>query len=97
MFDESIFLETESVEFIFNKHTGLVQVCMGGEWWSGRVKLGKNVLIHRKQDLDECYKPVLVSIEELDQPDNYEITITGGFGAGAIFRVGKDYPNDKSH
>ena len=66
------------VEIGFNIFKGWIQVGMGGEWWSGNVGLGKNVLHHKKEKVDPAYKPVVVVIKE--RGDDIVLFISGGFG-----------------
>jgi hypothetical protein len=95
-FDDEVVLDNNGVELMFNLNSYLIQVGMGGEWWSGRVKAGKNVLKHRKEDIDEAYRPVVVFLTELNSFD-IELRITGGFGMEANFKLGKDLPKNKFH
>ena len=95
-FEDEVILDSDGVELMFNLNNRLIQIGMGGEWWSGRVKLGKNILKHRKEDIDEAYRPVIVSLKELDSSD-LEIHVSGGFGMEANFKVGKGLPKNKFH
>ena len=66
------------VEVGFNIFKGWIEVGMGGEWWSGDVRLGKNVLHHKKEKVDPGYQPVEVWIKE--KGDEIVLSISGGFG-----------------
>lgn len=94
---DSIILSSNGIEFMFNPVTGLVQIGMGGEWWSGRIDTGVNIIKHRKQEIDELYKPVVVYMSKEDKFGNYEIQITGGFGLSASFKIGDDFPKNLLH
>lgn len=94
--EDEIVLDSDGVELMLNLNSRLIQIGMGGEWWSGRVKLGQNILRHRKEDIDEGYRPVIVSLKELESSD-LEIHISGGFGLEAKFKIGKDLPRNKFH
>lgn len=57
-----------------------VEIGLGGEWWAGELspQAGKSVTFHhRKEKVDEAYKPVLVAWEF--GKDATVVTITGGF------------------
>lgn len=95
-FSNNIILDSNGVELMFNPRSGLIQIGMGGEWWSGYVSEGNNILKHKKEDVDECYRPVLVSIKELESSD-LEIRISGGFGMEATFLVGENVPKNNFH
>ena len=73
------------VELLFNPFTGNVEVGMGGEWWGGKAKLGRNVYRHRKESVDPAYQPVMVVIREGGHDLLFEVT--GGFGLEASFRL----------
>ena len=94
--EEDIMLESEGVELVFNPRTYDIQVGMGGEWWSGKVKAGNNVLSHRKEQIDEGYKPVIVSLKEIGFSTT-EIRVSGGFGMEAVFKIGEEFPKNKFH
>ena len=66
------------VEIGFNIFKGWIQIGMGGEWWYGDVKLGKNILHHKKEKVDPGYKPVEVIVKE--KGDDISFSISGGFG-----------------
>jgi hypothetical protein len=95
-FENEIILDNNGVELMFNLSSHLIQIGMGGEWWSGKVKIGKNVLKHRKEGIDDAYRPVIVSLKELNSSD-LEIHVTGGFGMEANFKIGKDLPKNNFH
>ena len=95
-FDEEINLDNNGVELMFNPRTLLIQIGMGGEWWSGRVKMGTNILKHRKEEIDECYKSVVISLTEADS-SIIEIHVSGGFGMEANFKIGDNLPKNKFH
>lgn len=65
-----------------------IQIGMGGEWWSGNVKMGNNVLHHRKEKGDEAYRPVKVIIKQ--GKDGVRFDISGGFygDENAFFLLG---------
>jgi len=54
------------------------------------------VLKHRKEGIDDAYRPVIVSLKELNSSD-LEIHVTGGFGMEANFKIGKDLPKNNFH
>lgn len=80
----SLFVLKDDVEVIFDPFTHILQVGMGGEWWAAKVRPGKNVITHRKEGVDEAYKPVTVRIEQVERASIQALrfTIGGGFGAG---------------
>lgn len=95
-FDEQIILDSNGVELMFNPYTQMINIGMGGEWWGGRVKIGTNILKHKKEEVDEYYKPVVVALTEVD-PSTLRIRVTGGFGMEAEFKIGDDLPKNKHH
>jgi hypothetical protein len=95
-FDDSIVLDSDGVELMFNPYTQIIQIGMGGEWWSGKIKMGTNILKHRKEDIDDCYKPVVISLTEIES-SILEIHVSGGFGMEASFKIGDNLPKNKFH
>jgi hypothetical protein len=89
-------LNSNGVDLIFHPITFLIQVGMGGEWWSGRLNIGTNVLKHRKEELDEGYRPVIVVLKELED-FSLEIQVSGGFGMDARFMIGENFPKNDYH
>lgn len=65
------------VEFLFDPFNSFVQVGLGGEWWNGKIDTGKNVLHHKKEHLDEAYKPVILNVKVSGQDMVFDIS--GGF------------------
>jgi len=65
------------IEFGFCITEGFLQIGMGGEWWSGNIKSGKNILHHKKEKIDDAYKPVFVTI--VNSGDYVLFTVSGGF------------------
>jgi hypothetical protein len=74
------------IELIFDPWQRSVEIGMGGEWWGGPVKMGKNVYVHRKERVDEAYKPVTVNVEKLGH--GLRFAVMGGFGGGHTFVLG---------
>lgn len=95
-FSNNIILDSNGVELMFNPRSGIIQIGMGGEWWSGIVKEGSNILTHKKENIDEAYRPVLVFLTELESSD-LEIRVTGGFGMEATFLIGENLPKNNFH
>ena len=79
-----IFTEKNDVEFVYAPFSQFLQIGMGGEWWSGKVKPGKNVFRHRKERVDPAYKPVTVNIGR-SVGHGIAFDVGGGFGYGAVF------------
>ena len=82
----SLFILKNDVEVIYDPFTHILQVGMGGEWWAGKVKPGKNVFRHRKERGDEAYRPVTVHVEQVGHA--YRFAIGGGFGMGTTVMLG---------
>jgi hypothetical protein len=95
-FSNNVILDSNGVELMYNPKSGVIQIGMGGEWWSGFVKEGNNVLSHKKEDIDEAYRPVVVFVKELESSD-LEIRVSGGFGMEATFLVGENIPKNNFH
>jgi len=74
------------IEFFFDPFASTVEVGMGGEWWGGKVKMGENVFHHRKERVDEAYRPVTVRVEKVGH--HLRFAVMGGFGGGATFMLG---------
>ena len=83
----SLLAINNDVEFLIDATTGLMQVGMGGEWWSGPFQLGRSVLRHRKERVDEAYRPVEVRAAKGVGSSTYLITVSGGFGYEAGFKL----------
>jgi len=79
------FDRTSDIEFIYHLD-GFAQVGMGGEWWNSRLKPGNNVIHHRKEKVDDAYRPVTVKVEKVGH--NIRFAVMGGFGGGATFMLG---------
>ena len=73
------------VEFILNPFNGTLQIGMGGEWWSGPIKPGRNVFRHRKESGDPAYKPVVIVVS--DGGEGIHFDVAGGFGYEASFTL----------
>ena len=82
----SILAVSDDVEVIYDPFRGSVEIGMGGEWWGGPVKLGKNVYRHRKERVDEAYKPVTVHVAQVGHA--YRFAVGGGFGMGTTVMLG---------
>lgn len=76
---------SSDIEVLFDPFQGIIQVGMGGEWWLGVVKMGRNILRHRKERVDPAYKPVQVNVRKLGHGLAFDIM--GGFGGGATFSL----------
>jgi hypothetical protein len=70
-------------ECIFDPWKSYLQIGMGGEWWNGKVKMGKNVLHHKKEKVDPAYKPVGVHIDDVGH--GIRFAVGGGLGFGHTF------------
>lgn len=82
-----IFAIREDVEFIWNPFNRNLQIGMGGEWWSGDIpRPGKHVFVHRKERVDDGYRPVTVHVDLVGHALRF--AVGGGFGMGATFTVG---------
>ncbi len=88
IFDDSFFALSNDVEFVIRALSGQVEVGMGGEWWGGHIKLGKNVLRHTKEAVDPGYAPVNVNVRKSGtNPSRFEFSVSGGFGREAEFTM----------
>lgn len=76
-----IFKLKDDVELIYEPFKNIVEIGMGGEWWSGKIGFGKNILIHPKGRIDEGYKPVTVNVRQ--KGHDLAFDIMGGFGHSA--------------
>ena len=74
---DSLFLEKNDIEFIYDIWDQHLEIGMGGEWWSGKVKNGKNVFHHRRESVDEAYKPVTVNVRKKGHSIVFDVM--GGF------------------
>ena len=83
LFTNSIFRMENDIEFILNVTNGNLQIGMGGEWWSGKVSEGKNIFRHRKEMVDEAYKPVTVIVRS--HGHGLAFDVMGGFGLSNTF------------
>lgn len=77
--------QSSDMELLYDPFTSFIQVGMGGEWWSGTIKFGKNMLRHRKERVDPAYKPVQVNTRKSGHDLYFDVM--GGFGSGASFRL----------
>ena len=82
-----IFAVKNDVEFVYAPFAQFLQIGMGGEWWSGKVKPGNNVFRHRKQNVDPAYQPVEVWVGETTRR-GIMFRVSGGFGYDATFVMG---------
>ena len=74
------------VDFLYNPFTNIVQVRMGGEWWSDKLKgTGRYILKHRKERVDPAYRPVQIIVEIIGSGDGLLFDVSGGFGYEAAF------------
>jgi len=74
------FSKRPDVEFaiqIVSADSFQVQIGMGGEWWNGRLRLGRNILYHRKGKVDPAYRPVTAEVSH--RKDGIYFSISGGF------------------
>ncbi len=82
-----IFAIKNDVEFIWNPFNQNLQIGMGGEWWTGDIpKPGTHVFHHRKERVDDGYRPVTVRVSL--EGHSLMFAVGGGFGSGATFTVG---------
>jgi hypothetical protein len=86
-FGGSILAESNDgmIEFLYDPINGSIQIGMGGEWWGGKVKNGKNVYHHHKESVDPAYKPVTMYIRETGHRLSFDVM--GGFGSAATFSI----------
>jgi hypothetical protein len=96
-FEGIVNLNQDGIKIMFNPALGLIQVNMGGEWWIGAIKIGLNIIKHRKEDIEENYNPVLVSLIENDDEESFDLHIKGGFGMETTFKIGKNLPKNDHH
>lgn len=80
-----IFAVKDDVEFVYAPFAQFLQIGMGGEWWSGKVKPGKNVFHHRKERVDPAYRPVEVSVDVDSR--GMRFYVTGGFGYEVVMHL----------
>jgi len=74
------------MEILLDVTSGFLQVGMGGEWWNGQIRPGHNVFHHKKENVDEAYKPVNVDV--MGKGYQVAIAIMGGFGFEHTFTIG---------
>ena len=77
---DAMFILKDDVEVFYNPFTQGLEVGMGGEWWGGKVGMGKNVFRHRKERVDDAYRPVTVHVAKVGHAIRF--AIGGGFGMG---------------
>jgi len=70
-------ISSDRIDLLFDPFKGFLQVGIGGEWWNGKVDMGKTTLHHKKEKIDEAYKPVTVWIREYGH--GLSFNIMGGF------------------
>lgn len=86
-FGNSLFVLKNDVEVIYDPWSKNLQVGMGGEWWSGPIKgPGKHVFHHRKERVDDAYRPVTVVVRK--QGHAFQFDVMGGFGMGTSVTFG---------
>jgi len=73
-----ILIVKDDIEFIYDLWEQNLQIGMGGEWWSGTVKPGKNVFVHRKERVDPAYVPVTVFVAS-ERNNKIVFIVSGGF------------------
>lgn len=78
--------QTTGVEIMFDPFDNFLQVGMGGEWWSGKVRPGKNTFRHRKERGDPAYAPVTVQIRKTGH-DLHFYVMGGFYEQGTTFRL----------
>ena len=74
------------IEVLLDVTNGFLQVGMGGEWWNDQIRPGHNIFHHKKEHIDEAYKPVVVDV--MGKGYQVMISIMGGFGYEHTFTVG---------
>ena len=74
------------MEILLDVTSGFLQVGMGGEWWNGQTAPGQNTFHHKKEHVDEAYKPVTVIVASKGY--QVQIMISGGFGFEHTFTIG---------
>ena len=74
------------IELILDVTSGFLQVGMGGEWWNGQIRPGHNIFHHRKEHVDEAYKPVIVDV--MSKGYQVIVAVMGGFGFQHEFTIG---------
>ncbi|CAB4203440.1 hypothetical protein UFOVP1382_56 [uncultured Caudovirales phage] len=88
MFDDSFFAINNDVEFVLHVMSNKVEIGMGGEWWSGQIKIGKTILKHPKGNVDPGYAPVTVEVRKSSvNPSGFTFAVSGGFGHDAEFTL----------
>lgn len=81
-----VYDKSSDIELFYDPFKGTVEIGMGGEWWGGPVKVGKNVYVHPKERMDPAYRPVTVHVASVGH--KYRFAVAGGFGGGATFMLG---------
>lgn len=78
------------IEINFSPWTQQIQIGINGNWWTGPVKLGKNVYHHRKERDDEFgqYRPVTVNVEKLGHGLRFAVMGGTADGTGHTFVLG---------
>lgn len=77
----------DDIEFIYDPFSAYLQIGMGGEWWSGTVKPGKNVFVHPKEHVDEAYVPVIVEASRQNERGAVFIVSGGFYGKTTKFEL----------
>lgn len=79
-----------TLDFVWHPLDGVLEVGLGGEWWTGQVPLRDAEVVefhHRKEGTDPEYRPVRVAWER--QNNGVLFHLTGGFlGDEATVLVG---------
>jgi hypothetical protein len=65
------------LDFFWHPQAGEVEIGLGGEWWGGKFALGETVFHHRKEKVDDGYRPVKMLAKATE--GGVVFTITGGF------------------
>ena len=80
-----VFGFSDDVELGYDPFGSTIEIGIGGEWWGGKVKMGKNVYTHRKESVDPAYKPVTVVVRKQGHVLTFDVM--GGFGVGVSFNL----------
>lgn len=75
--EHMVTFSTDMVDLVFDPFESFIQIGIGGEWWSGKVKFGRTTLHHKKEKIDEAYLPVNLTIKNGGEGLFFEIN--GGF------------------
>jgi len=79
-------VSSKIVDIVYSPFENYIQVGLGGEWWNGKIKLGRNELHHKKEKIDEAYKPVTLYIRQVSSGLNFDV-MGGTLTKGEMFRL----------